>query len=77
MIMSNVDNREERYLVRELKLIKGEDCKVFLLHYVDIAKDMVAIKPFDQERSGYIYVDRMTLYDTGQRKLYFESEDKR
>ena len=75
--MYNVDNREERYLVRELKLIKGEDCKVFPLHYVNIAKDMVEIKPFDQERAGYIYVDRMTLYDNGQRKLYFESEDKR
>ncbi len=61
MKIAEKSKREFKYLVRELKIMKGDYCKVFPLHYIHLLGKTLDLFPFDQERAGYEYRDKIIL----------------
>lgn len=50
-----------KYLVRDLKLIRGGECSRLSLQYIEFDGKDLSVTPFDRERAGFIYRNSTTL----------------
>ncbi len=53
-----------KYLVRNLTLIDEGETTNLSLHYVDLYQDELKLAPFDKERAGYSYIEKLILKKT-------------
>ncbi len=66
------DNKTKviKYLVRNLEIMTGEDCKRFSLHYVELKDGRLSFRPFDKERAGYEYKEYISI--VGESSGYYD-----